>query len=60
MYYVPKSSILLKKISSLAFGFSPIKIDYSDYPKSLISRINEVNVYSIKYRYNDILLKKNP
>ena len=28
------------KISSVACGFSPIKIDYSDYLKSLISRIN--------------------
>ena len=27
--------------------------------KSLISRINEVYVFSIKYRYSDILLKKN-
>ena len=43
-----KSSILLArtgvwKISSVACGFSSIKIDYSDYPKSLISRINEVD-----------------
>ena len=30
------------KISSVAYGFSPVKIDYSDYPKSFISRINEV------------------
>ena len=27
-----------------------IKINYSDYPKSLISRINEVSAFSIKYR----------
>ena len=58
-----KNSILLAgtfvwKSSSLACGFSSIKIDYSDYPKSLISSINEVNVFSIKYRYIDILLKK--
>ena len=39
--------------------FSSIKIDYSDYRKSLISRINEVYVFSIKYRYSDILLKKH-
>ena len=45
------------KSSSVACGFSSIKIDYSDYPKSLISRINEVYVFSIKYRYSDILLK---
>ena len=48
------------KISSVACGFSSIKIEYSDYPKSLISRINEVYVcfFSIIYRYSDILLKK--
>ena len=49
-YYVPKSSILLAgtglwKIISLACGFSSIKIDYSDYPKSLISRKNEVDLF---------------
>ena len=38
------------KISSVACGFSSIKIDYSNYPKSLISRINEV------YVFNKILL----
>ena len=48
--YVPKRSILLArtgvwKISSIARGFSSIKIDYSDYPKSLVSRINEVYVF---------------
>ena len=48
--YVPKSSILLAttgvwEISYVACGFSSIKIDYSDYPKSLISRINEVYVF---------------
>ena len=31
--------------SSVAYGFSSIKIDYSGYPKSLISRINEVYVF---------------
>ena len=41
------------KISSVASGVSFIKIDYSDRPKSLISRINEAYVYS------DILLKKH-
>ena len=46
------------KISSEACGFSSIKIDYSDHPKNLISRINEVYVFSINYRYSDILLKK--
>ena len=62
-YFVPKSSFLLAgtgvwKISSVAYGFSSIKIHYSDYQKSLISRIYEVYVFSIKYRYSDILLKK--
>ena len=33
------------KISSLAWGYSPIKIHFSDYSKSLISRINEVYVF---------------
>ena len=46
-YYVPKSSILLAgtgiwKVSFEACGFRSIKIDYSDYQKMLISRINEV------------------
>ena len=40
-----KSSILLArtgvwKISSVAYGLSYIKIDYSDYLKNLISKIN--------------------
>ena len=30
------------KISSVAYGFSSVAIDYSDYPKSLISGINDV------------------
>ena len=52
-----KSSILLAgngtvKISSVACGFSPVKIDYSDYPKSFISRINEDHVF-----FNKISLK---
>ena len=49
------------KMSCVACGFSSIKIDYSDYPKSLISRINEVYVLlfiSTLYRYSSILLKK--
>ena len=48
-YYVQKSSILLartgvRKISSVTCGISPIKMHFSDYPKSLISRINEAYV----------------
>ena len=34
----------VREISYVACGFSPIKIHFSDYPKSLISRINEVYV----------------
>ena len=54
------SSILLawtgeRKISSVACGFSSIKINYSDFPKSLISKINDVYVFfSIKYRFIEI------
>ena len=52
-YYVPKSSILLAgtgvwKNSSVACWFIYIKIDNSDFRKSLISRINEVYVFSIQ------------
>ena len=52
--YVPKSSILLAKtgvwkMSSVACGFSSLQINYSDYPKSLISRINEVNSFFFQY-----------
>ena len=36
------------KISYASCGFSSIKVDYSDYPKRLISRINEVCVFSKK------------
>ena len=47
---VRKRSILLagtgvRKISSVVCGFNPIKIHCSDYPYSLISRINEVYVF---------------
>ena len=47
---IRKSSNLLAgtgiwKISSVACGFSSINIDHSNYPKSLISRINEVYVF---------------
>ena len=52
-YYVPKSSILLAgtgvwKIRSVACGFSSINIEYSDYPNSLIRRINKVYVFFFK------------
>ena len=54
-HYVRNSSNLpagtgVWKIRSVACGVRSIKIDYSDYPKSFISRINEVYVFfSIKY-----------
>ena len=44
------------KIRSVACGFSSIKIDYSDYPKSLISEISDVYVFGIKYRNSDIFI----
>ena len=47
------------KISYVACGFSSSKIYYFDYLKNLISRIDEVYVFSIKYRYSVIFLKKN-
>ena len=46
----------LWKISSVACGFSSIKIDFSDCPKSLISRINEV--YGVFFNKNIAIFKK--
>ena len=40
------------EIIFVACGFSSIKMDYSDYLKSLISRVNEVYVF-----FNKISLK---
>ena len=45
-----KSSILLSgtgvgNISSVACGFSPIQIHFSDYLKSFINRINQVMIF---------------
>ena len=56
MYYVPKSSILLAgtgiwNISCVACGFSSIKIDYSDYPKSYSAKLMKFIFFLIKYRY---------
>ena len=64
-YYVPKSSILLVgtgiwKISSVACGFSSVKSDYSDYPKSLISGKKTFMFFSIKNRYSNILFNPPP
>ena len=54
-----KAPFCWPELASVACWFSSINNDYSDYPKSLISRINEVYVFSIKYRYSNILLKKH-
>ena len=52
-FYEPQLAKGKKSTVTVACGFSPIKIHYSDYPK----RISEVYVFfSIKYRYSDILL----
>ena len=40
-----KLHFVSRKIGSVACGISSIKIDYSDYMKRLISRINEVYVF---------------
>ena len=45
----------VRKISSVACGFSPIKIHFSDNPKSLISRINEV--YVVVFQSNIAIVK---
>ena len=50
----------VRKNSTVASGSSSIKILYFDYLKRFINRINEIDGFSIKYRYSDILLKKNP
>ena len=51
------------KISSVACGFSPVNIDYSDYPKSLISRINEVYFFhkiSLWHLFYDVYCGMQP
>ena len=63
-YYVPKCSILLAgtgvwKISYVTSEFSFNNIDYSDYPKSLISRINEVYVFFNKISVSQYFIKKH-
>ena len=45
-----KAAFCSMKINSVACGFNPIKIDYSDYPKKLSTQqIKEDYVFSIKY-----------
>ena len=56
-YYVSKSSILLAGTGVWKMIF--VACGFSSNPKSLISRITEVYVFSIKYCYRDILLKKH-
>ena len=46
------------EMSPVACGFSSNKIDYSDYSKSLFSRINEVCVFYNKISLYSILMKK--
>ena len=50
-----------KKKFCIACGYIPIKIHFSEYSKSLISRIMKFMHFSIKYRYSDsdIVLKKH-
>ena len=43
LYLLARTGV--RKICSIACGFSPIEIYFSDYPKSLISKINEVYVF---------------
>ena len=45
MYEKKLHFVSLREISSVACGFSPIKIHFSDYPRSLISKTNEVYVF---------------
>ena len=40
------------KISSVACGFSPVKIDYSDYPKKFYQQDKCSLFFSIKYCYS--------
>ena len=40
----------VREINAVACGFSPIKIRFSDYPKSLIRRIMKFMHFSIKNR----------
>ena len=60
--YVKTSFILLavtgvRKNSTVACGFIPVKIHYFDYPKRFINRIN--GDYDFSINYSDILFKKN-
>ena len=46
-----------KEKSTVACGFSPIKIHYFDYLKRFMKRINESCVLSIKNCCSDTILK---
>ena len=47
------------KISTVVCGFSPIQTNYSNSPKCIFNRINEVYAFSTKYRYSDLIEKKH-
>ena len=49
----------MRKISSVACRFSSIKIFFSDYPKSLISRMNIVYVFLNKVSLLKYFIEKN-
>ena len=38
----------IQKISLITYGVNPIKIDYSNYPKSFINRLKKSLGFSIK------------
>ena len=56
LHFVSQNSV--RKISSVACGFSPIIIQFSDYLKILISRINEVYVFFNKIRVLQYFIEK--
>ena len=56
LVHLEKSSILFTgtgvRKNKNKKGSRHIKVHYTDYPKRFINRINEVYVFSIKYRYS--------
>ena len=40
LHFISRTGV--RKISNVACEFSPIKVNYSDYPSRFINRINEV------------------
>ena len=49
----------VRKIRSVPCGLSPLKIHFSDYPKSLFSRINEDYVFFNKISLWQYFIEKN-